>query len=116
MKSTVEHPMSEFEVEIVFAAPDRQLLKCILVNSAETVAGVVARSGLREAFPESEINGLALGIWGRVVAPNTRVKEGDRIEIYRPLELDPRAARRQLALSGRTMGSAEPAIITSKEY
>ena len=108
--------MSEFEVEIVFASPVRQLLRSVLVTSGDKVADVVARSGLREAFPEYEIDGLALGIWGREVERNQPVKEGDRIEIYRPLELDPREARRQLALSGRTMGSAEPVNIMLKEY
>lgn len=92
----------------MFASPDRQSLKCVPVASGETVADVVARSGLREDFPEFEIDGLALGIWGREVDRTRPVKEGDRIEIYRPLEMDPREARRRLALSGRTMGSADP--------
>ena len=99
--------MSDFEVEIVFALPDRQLLESVLVTAGETVLDVVTKSGLREAFPEYEIDSLAIGIWGREVQRDQVVKEDDRIEIYRPLELDPREARRQLALSGRTMGSAD---------
>jgi len=99
--------MSDFEVEIVFALPDRQLLETVLVTAGETVLDVVAKSGLREAFPEYEIDGLAIGIWGRAAQRDQVVKEDDRIEVYRPLQLDPREARRQLALSGRTMGSAE---------
>ena len=108
MRFTAKHPMSEFEVEIVFALPDRQLLKSVRVACGESVADVVAKSGLREDFPEFEIDSLALGIWGREVDRTRPIKEGDRIEIYRPLEMDPREARRQLALSGRTMGSSEP--------
>jgi uncharacterized protein len=108
MRSTAKHTMAEFEVEIVFALPDRQLLKIVLAAAGETVAEVVAKSGLREDFPEFQIAGLALGIWGREVEREQPVKEGDRIEIYRPLEMDPREARRQLALSGRTMGSVDP--------
>ncbi len=99
--------MSDFEVEIVFALPDRQLLETVLVTAGETVLDVVAKSGLREAFPGYEIDGLAIGIWGRAAQRDQVVKEDDRIEIYRPLQLDPREARRQLALSGRTMGSAD---------
>ncbi|MDH5239499.1 MAG: RnfH family protein [Gammaproteobacteria bacterium] len=45
-------------------------------------------------------------MWGKEVAGDTLVSAGDRVEIYRPLNLDPREARRQLALSGRTMGSS----------
>jgi len=107
MRFTAKHLMSEFEVEIVFALPDRQSLKCISVASGETVADVVAKSGLGEDFPEIEIDSLALGIWGCEVERTRPVKEGDRIEVYRPLEMDPREARRQLALSGRTMGGVE---------
>ena len=99
--------MSDFEVEIVFALPDRQLLESVLVTAGETVLDVVTKSGLREAFPEYEIDGLAIGIWGREVQRDRVVKEDDRIEIYRPLQLDPREARRQLALSGRTRSSAD---------
>ena len=95
--------MSDFEVEIVFALPERQVLETVVVAAGDTVLDVIAKSGLREAFPVYEIDGLAVGIWGREVPRDQVVKENDRIEIYRPLELDPRAARRQLALSGRTM-------------
>jgi len=99
--------MSDFEVEVVFALPDRQSLRSVLASSGHTVADVVAMSGLYEEFPEFEFERLALGIWGREVEQHQAIKEGDRIEIYRPLEMDPREARRQLALSGRTMGSAD---------
>ena len=107
MRFTAKHPMSEFEVEIVFALPDKQSLQSIPVASGETVADVVAKSGLREDFPEIEIDSLAVGIWGREADRTQLVKEGDRIEVYRPLEMDPREARRQLAQSGRTMASAD---------
>ena len=107
MRFTAKHPMSEFEVEIVFALPDRQSLKSVPVATGETVADVVAKSGLRADFPEIEIDSLAVGIWGREADRTQPVKEGDRIEIYRPLAMDPREARRQLAQSGRTMGSAD---------
>jgi putative ubiquitin-RnfH superfamily antitoxin RatB of RatAB toxin-antitoxin module len=107
MRFTAKHPMSEFEVEIVFALPDRQSLKSVPVATGETVADVVAKSGLRADFPEIEIDSLAVGIWGREADRTQPVKEGDRIEVYRPLEMDPREARRTLAQSGRTMGSAD---------
>jgi len=99
--------MTEFDVEVVFALPDRQMLVRIVAWPDETVADVVAKSGLPEAFDEQQIKKLAVGIWGREVPPSEVVKAGDRIEIYRPLHLDPREARRRLALSGRTMGRTE---------
>ena len=101
--------MSEFEVEIVFALREMQSLRSIVVESGTTVAEVVAMSGVCESFLGYGLDEMPVGIWGREVDRNRAVKEGDRIEIYRPLELDPREARRQLALIGRTMGSADSA-------
>ena len=100
--------MAEFEVEIVFALPGRQLLRNVPVAPGATVAEVVAKSGFRETFSEYDIDSLSCGVWGREVSRNQAVKEGDRVELYRPLQLDPREARRQLALSGRTMSGADP--------
>jgi hypothetical protein len=96
----------EVEVEIVFARPGKQLLKTVRVKPGATVIDVVAASGIAEAFPEQELRQLPLGIWGKEVSGERVVAAGDRIEIYRPLNLDPREARRQLALAGRTMSGA----------
>lgn len=99
--------MSEFEVEIVFALSDRQDLRTVVVTSGATVADVLKKSGLLTAFPEHDIGELAPGIWGKEVDHGQLVKQGDRVEFYRPLAIDPREARRQLALSGRTMGNPD---------
>jgi len=99
--------MLKFEVEIVFALPEKQSLQKVLVEDGATVAEVIAKSGLMETFPDHRLAELATGVWGREVEENRVVKAGDRIEIYRPLELDPREARRQLALSGRTMSDPD---------
>jgi putative ubiquitin-RnfH superfamily antitoxin RatB of RatAB toxin-antitoxin module len=98
--------VSEFEVEVAFATPDKQLLLTVTVPAGATVSDVVAGSSILEAFPGQGPAKLSFGIWGKEVSGDERVSAGDRIEIYRPLKLDPREARRQLALSGRTMGSA----------
>lgn len=99
--------MPEVEVEIVFAVPEKQLLQILIVESGATVADVIALSGVQKTFPDYRLDRMAVGIWGCEVDRDRAVKAGDRIEIYRPLKLDPREARRRLALSGRTMGNAE---------
>jgi putative ubiquitin-RnfH superfamily antitoxin RatB of RatAB toxin-antitoxin module len=96
---------AKFDVELVFALPDSQLLRSIAMEPGTTVADLIAKSDISSAFPEHKIEHLTVGIWGREVGRDRLIKEGDRIEIYRPLELDPREARRQLALSGRTMNN-----------
>jgi putative ubiquitin-RnfH superfamily antitoxin RatB of RatAB toxin-antitoxin module len=99
--------MPDIEVEVVFALPEKQSLRTLLVAAGTSVAEVVAKSGLLEALPDDRLAEMTLGVWGREVEKNRIVKAGDRIEIYRPLELDPREARRQLALTGRTMSNPD---------
>ncbi len=60
-----------------------------------TVAEVLNQSGIIERHPE--IKDQAIGIFGTLVSLTTRVKTGDRIEIYRPLLIDPKEKRRQRA-------------------
>lgn len=60
-----------------------------------TVAEVIMRTSLWKTHPE--IEGMAVGIFARIVSPDTVVKAGDRIEIYRPLLIDPKEKRRQRA-------------------
>lgn len=104
MRFTVK-PMAEISVEIVFALADIQDLRSLSVPAGATVGEVVARSGLVDRFPQHNLTGLKVGIWGRVVQPDQVVNDGERVEIYRPLEMDPREARRKLADAGRTMGA-----------
>jgi putative ubiquitin-RnfH superfamily antitoxin RatB of RatAB toxin-antitoxin module len=99
--------MAKFEVEVVFALPEAQSLQVVAVEAGATAADCVARSGIEREFPERDLSEFSLGIWGREVERSQVVKEGDRVEIYRPLELDPREARRQLALAGRTMSKPD---------
>ena len=93
------------EVELVFASATRQRLLSIQADEGATVAEVISRSGIDQDFPDEKIDDLAVGIWGKLVDRDYIVRDGDRIELYRPLQIDPREARRQLALAGRTMGT-----------
>lgn len=93
-------------VEVVFALPDDQFLLTLEVESGATANSVVELSGIRDRFAAQDFSNFTLGVWGRPVERGYRVQDGDRIEIYRPLDIDPREARRQLALSGRTMGQS----------
>ncbi|MGH8222969.1 MAG: RnfH family protein [Woeseiaceae bacterium] len=95
---------TDIAVEIAFGTRDRQELLELTVPAGTTVTDALSRSHIAELFPGEQIDRLAVGIWGRPVAGTTRLKEGDRIEIYRPLVMDPREARRRLAAMGRFMG------------
>ena len=83
-------------VEVVYATPLAQTVVTLRVPAGTTVAEAFERSGLPRRFPE--IGPAAkLGVFGRLVDPNTFVCDGDRVEIYRPLVADPKQARRRRA-------------------
>jgi putative ubiquitin-RnfH superfamily antitoxin RatB of RatAB toxin-antitoxin module len=81
-------------VEVVFALADRQELLAVELPAGSTVGAAIERSGLAKRFPEFDLDALQAGIWGKPRARSHVVREGDRVEIYRPLERDPREARR----------------------
>lgn len=94
----------QVRVEVVFATAETQHLDSVALPAGATVADAIALSSLSARFADVDFDELQAGIWGNLVERGHSVSDGDRVEIYRPLELDPRDARRQLALLGQTMG------------
>jgi putative ubiquitin-RnfH superfamily antitoxin RatB of RatAB toxin-antitoxin module len=84
------------EIEVVYAAIDRQVLRTISVVEGSTVRAALLTSGIDVDFPELDLTGYPVGIFGKVIAdPDVRVvRAGDRLEIYRPLLADPKEVRR----------------------
>ena len=81
-------------VEVVFALAERQELLVVEVPDGSTVGEAIENSRLARQFPEIDMGDLQAGVWGRPVERDHIVREGDRVELYRSLELDPRDARR----------------------
>ena len=81
-------------VEVVFALPERQVLKTVQMPEGASVAEAIAESGVARQFPDVDFAPLQAGIWGKLVERDHVLTDGDRVEIYRPLEMDPREARR----------------------
>lgn len=84
-------------VEVVFATADRQELVELVVDESATVGEAIEKSGIQSRFPDTPLDALETGIWGRPAGRSQALQDGDRVEIYRPLERDPRDARRELA-------------------
>ena len=82
------------QVEVVFALESKQELLVVELPDGATVGSAIERSGLVRQFPDFDFDSLQAGVWGKPIGRDHVVKEGDRIEIYRPLEMDPRDARR----------------------
>lgn len=91
-------------IEVAVALQRIQSLLELVLEEGITVGAALERSGVYEQYPEDGLRTLAVGIWGQPVDRDRIVRNGDRIELYRELEIDPRDARRHLAESGRTMG------------
>ncbi|MGH8452297.1 RnfH family protein, partial [Pseudomonas sp.] len=84
------------EIEVVYAAVDRQVLLAVAVPAGTSLRAAVQASGIAVQFPGVNLAECPLGIFGKVVEnPDGRaVNAGDRIEIYRPLLADPKEVRR----------------------
>ena len=84
-------------VEVAYALRDRQVVLTVELEKGATVEQAIRRSGILDAFPGTEIARSPVGMFGRVVSLDARVRDGDRVEIYRPLIADPKDARRRRA-------------------
>ena len=93
-------------IEVVYAEPDRQLLHVLDVEPGTTVGQALA-AALTGAVSAAALAALQAGIWGQPVERSHVLKDGDRVELYRPLQLDPREARRALAVAGKSMSSSD---------
>ena len=94
------------KVEIIYALPDTATSLSIEVAEGTTAEQAVLQSGIAEKCPEIDLTNLTLGVRNRTVKSHQVLKEGDRIEIYRPLIADPKAARRQRAEKAKEEGRA----------
>jgi hypothetical protein len=85
------------DVEVVYAAAERQAVYPLSLAAGATVREAIERSGVLAAFPEIDLARNRVGIRGRLVALGAVLREHDRVEILRPLRADPKEARRARA-------------------
>ncbi len=93
-------------VEVVYALPDRQTLLEVSVDAGVSVQDVIDASGIMEQFEGIDLKTNRVGIWNRTCKLRDVPKNGDRIEIYRPLIADPKEARRVRAEKAKVEGRA----------
>jgi hypothetical protein len=90
---------STISVDVVVAGPERQTLRRVTLPAGSTVQDALAASGLA-----GELSTGGVGIYGKSVTPGTILRDGDRVEIYRPLRADPKSLRRLRAAKKRARG------------
>lgn len=88
-------------VTVVHARPGVQHVLSVEVPAGATVADAIVASGLLALEPQLELQALSVGVWNRTVALDAPLAAADRVEVYRPLLLDPKEARRLRAAARR---------------
>lgn len=84
-------------VQVCYAETTQQILRDVLVPSGSTIRQAIQQSGVEAELPVKPLENNRVGIFGKLKTLDTVLREGDRVEIYRPLLADPKEARRRRA-------------------
>lgn len=84
-------------IEVAYAKPERQMIVTVKLDDHATIEEAILASGILQAFPEIDLAKHAVGIFGEVKPLTHLLKPNDRVEIYRPLIIDPKKARLERA-------------------
>lgn len=95
------------QVEVAYALPEKQFLQAVSVPSGATMYDAVIKSGVLDKFPEIDPDTNPMGIFGKAERkPKARVlAAGERIELYRPLQADPKEVRKKRAAAAKAKRS-----------
>jgi putative ubiquitin-RnfH superfamily antitoxin RatB of RatAB toxin-antitoxin module len=86
----------EFTVNVAYSPVARQVDETrVVVPPGATVEDALRLCGLLARHPEIVLGAGRVGVWGRLQALDTALRPGDRVEVYRPLQVDPMESRRQ---------------------
>ena len=88
---------ADIRVQVCYATPQRQILRDLTVARGCTVQQAIEQSGVLRDAPEIDLSSCRVGIYNKLKALDTMLREFDRIEIYRPLIADPKESRRKRA-------------------
>ena len=84
-------------IEVAYAEPGKQRLLAFQVDCGTTARQAVLQSALPTEFPHVDFAAAPIGIFGKKVEDSTPLREGDRVEVYRALLIDPKENRRRKA-------------------
>ncbi len=84
------------QITVVYSPAPREVREIALrLTAASTVLQALQASGLLQLFPLIDLQTTVVGVWGRKARLDQALRENDRVEIYRPLTVDPKVARRE---------------------
>jgi putative ubiquitin-RnfH superfamily antitoxin RatB of RatAB toxin-antitoxin module len=84
---------AEIRVAVAYCAPGCEDITELVLPPGSTVGAAVERAGVLARHPELQARPLDAGVWGRSAPVGQVLVDGDRVEIYRPLTVDPKEAR-----------------------
>lgn len=93
---------TRLQVEVVFALPGDARLCSVHVLPGTTIRQAVEQSGILQSFPSVDLAHNKVGIFNKIKQLDDTVNDGDRVEIYRSLLIDPKEARRRRAEKPKT--------------
>ncbi|MFT4066384.1 RnfH family protein [Paraburkholderia sp.] len=100
--------MSErLSVEVCYALPDAQTLIPVEIPAGATLQQAIDASGILQRFPSIDLGTQKVGVFGRLKPLDTVLADHDRVEIYRPLLVDPKMSRQRRVEKTRKAGSVE---------
>ena len=94
-------------IEVAYALDNKQALLELQVAEGTTALQAAQQSGITDKFDGIDLENSKLGIFSKVVAPTQVLREGDRVEIYRPLIADPKEVRKARAARAKERRSKE---------
>lgn len=103
-------------IEVCYALPEGKSAICALsLLEGVTVQEAIETSGLLARFPEIDLGAQKVGVFGKIQPLDAVLADRDRVEIYRPLKVDPKVARQRRVEKTRRGGSIEGRRWTRKE-
>ncbi|MCY0386293.1 RnfH family protein [Robbsia sp. Bb-Pol-6] len=103
-------------VQVCYMTPSVQALIDVELPPGATLAEAIRASGLCARHPEIDLSTQKVGVHGKVRALDERLAAHDRVEICRPLTVDPKLARARRVAKARKGGSVEGRKWANREY
>ena len=98
---------SKIQIEVVYGLPNRQELITLVVDEGATLEQGIIQSGILNTFEDIDLAINKVGIWNRAAKLSDKLRDLDRIEIYRPLIADPKEVRKRRAEKAKEEGRAD---------
>ncbi len=98
---------NSLSIEVCYALPDVQTVIDVQLPAGSTVQQAIDTSGILTRHPEIDLTKLKVGVYGKLKPLDAALADHDRVEIYRPLVVDPKLARQRRVDKSRKAGSIE---------